>query len=59
MPCARSEVIVGADSHLFAVKRRWMDWSGRVVEEERYWFIIWPVGVVRSGWGGKGGRRKC
>lgn len=26
-----------------------MDWSGRVAEEERYWFIIWPVGVVRSG----------
>jgi hypothetical protein len=40
--------MAGAASHLFAVKRRWMDWSGRVVVEERYWLIIWPVGVVRS-----------
>lgn len=41
--------MLGAASHLLAVKRRWIDWSGRVAEEERYWFIIWPVGVVRSG----------
>lgn len=41
--------MLGAASHLFAVKRRWIDWSGRDAEEERYWFIIWPVGVVRSG----------
>lgn len=41
--------MLGAASHLFAVKRRWIDWSGRVAEEERYWFMIWPVGVVRSG----------
>lgn len=46
--------MLGAASHLFAVKRRWIDWSGRVAEEERYWFIIWPVGVVRSGVGVSG-----
>lgn len=40
--------MLGAASHLLAVKRRWIDWSGRVAEDERYWFIIWPVGVVRS-----------
>lgn len=45
--------MLGAASHLLAVKRRWIDWSGRVAVEERYWFIIWPVGVVRS----EGGRQ--
>lgn len=40
--------MLGAASHLLAVKRRWIDWSGREAVEVRYWLMIWPVGVVRS-----------